>query len=741
MKGIPSLASVFLVLLLPWLACGPSPKQQGEPCTVNEDCQTGLKCLGEQCGDGKERSPCGRAVDCIKGLQCVNATCQRTESLSEAIGESTTEPVTEPNQDAGEPQRQDSQTEPPQETVRDDSEPPIERLPEARPQTPCRSQADCPNQMMCRINADRLTASCGPIPQACKKDADCRQSPGMFCRLLTLPSGTASATLCAYPFVTDNPLKKAGELCKQDTDCQSGICLDKGQCGAFCESDADCPQQFYCGTYTFFERGDFGGCYPKCSNDSDCPSAYTCNNKSQCTPKNPGQVGSACRSTTDCNGGLCLNNWNHGYCLTPCTPTGATCSLTQPCPAAHDCVINPDNEQQKICVPTCNNPGTTCALFGSKQGFCLRSCNQDSECREDYYCGAINEQNAKACLPRGNNKLGERCERGEQCHSGICRLFPTGRYCTQSCKGTGCPTGYGCSTVGTETVCEKVCIKNSDCPTGYQCIAQQCVVPPGTSSRKTGEACTNDSQCVGGTCFNNNGLFPKGYCTRSCAGPNASCPTGSACINYGGNIGQICTKTCQTDNSCARSDYFCFPIRLSNAQGQSVPCSNAQDCSSSTLSPICKADLSGRFCSIGVCLGRGTRQAGETCTNAFQCQSGFCYLKPAPLSQSCASSADCAGLAPICDTQAKQCVGCLANSDCPGGLSCINTQCSDGGYCASPCDSSNPCSQDTTCHPITNKGSTKIGDYCVPNCRSDLQCLSSFACKSSTSNQNVCVLP
>lgn len=93
-------------------------------------------------------------------------------------------------------------------------------------------------------------------------------------------------------------------------------------------------------------------------------------------------------------------------------------------------------------------------------------------------------------------------------------------------------------------------------------------VPPTTGA--TGDACTEDEQCVGVPgegrfCMDRIELgggygvdFPNGYCSAECAGAG-ECGPGSDCVNFG-YLG-LCFKRCSSDGECRTSEgYVCYPI-------------------------------------------------------------------------------------------------------------------------------------------------------------------------------------
>jgi len=84
------------------------------------------------------------------------------------------------------------------------------------------------------------------------------------------------------------------------------------------------------------------------------------------------------------------------------------------------------------------------------------------------------------------------------------------------------------------------------------------------------------------------------------------------------------------------------------ASGQCVECVADGDCSGANH--FCNADK--------VCI---------ECKSNSDCGSNqVCNTGPGDCTESCTTTADCAGAYPVCDTQKKLCVECTSNADCAG---------------------------------------------------------------------------
>jgi hypothetical protein len=134
------------------------------------------------------------------------------------------------------------------------------------------------------------------------------------------------------------------------------------------------------------------------------------------------------------------------------------------------------------------------------------------------------------------------------------------------------------------------------------------------------------------------------------------------------------------------------------------------------------AGASAAYGSDGACWKTQTHDVCEQgCTSGFD---ALHKLNPSmcPL---CASDADCSGSTPACDPKAGECVGCVTNAHCSGGLVCDSAaqrcvQCVGDGDC-----SGNLAACDTSQHVCV---ACNLGSQCVSNrCESDHTC-----CKPNT---------
>ena len=150
-----------------------------------------------------------------------------------------------------------------------------------------------------------------------------------------------------------------GTACTSDADCGAGDCLTgpdwpDGYCTVNCDED--------CGDAVCLDQTI---CAARCNSDDECRSGYMCDNVGAaasrvCVVASGAPDGEACAGDTDCAGGSCITDWDGGYCTT----VGCTNYV--------DCARQ-GNENRCLQNPRGDN-------------FCVRICEQDSECRPGFVC-------------------------------------------------------------------------------------------------------------------------------------------------------------------------------------------------------------------------------------------------------------------------------------------------------------------------------------------------------------------
>ena len=200
----------------------------------------------------------------------------------------------------------------------------------------------------------------GPTSPTGGADGGCGAGCGIQCQLgPTEQSNCAPPTFCA----------SLGEA--------------QGQCVSPCQSDADCASAGgHCETLN--QAPGHGFCKPLCHASQDCGAGFSCDAATgECVAGSapPGAVGSGCAQDPDCNQGpseLCASEAQTGFpqgcCYVDCSTTNG-----QNCP------------QGSICI---SGSGTN--------AYCLESCHQNFDCRQNYFCKGTDQPGIAVCIPRCN---------------------------------------------------------------------------------------------------------------------------------------------------------------------------------------------------------------------------------------------------------------------------------------------------------------------------------------------------
>ncbi|MBI2894473.1 MAG: hypothetical protein HYY06_13055 [Deltaproteobacteria bacterium] len=231
------------------------------------------------------------------------------------------------------------------------------------------------------------------------------------------------------------------ENCEGDTTCRSRGADDPlAFCANDCESDRDCPPQWFCSTGFADEETPYcqqrAFCDP-CNVDDDCRygeddciegsdglkfCSFVCD---------PDPASSSCPTDTECR-----EVPDHGYQCVPiaggCTGDG-TGVLCQPCRFDDDCSEGP------------------CLYDRYAQiRFCGRDCSEEA-CPEEFDCVPIAGEAAPQCYPRkpscsrpsGGARTCNPCFDRSDCVSGEC-VVSTSNYCFEDCRRRPCPAWSEC---------------------------------------------------------------------------------------------------------------------------------------------------------------------------------------------------------------------------------------------------------------------------------------------------------
>ena len=552
-------------------------------------------------------------------------------------------------------------------------------------------QGTCNEDGQCELPEPPLGA---PIGAACTAADDCASGlcssgadyPGGYCSLAacsatSCPSGAAcipgTPNLCLASCLDDSDCRQAdgygcdgrgvctlAQVCERD--CGGRACGDDGcggACGA-CDSGEHCEDGACVADCTpdcaSRECGD-DGCGGQCD---VCDADETCNAFGRCVSAR-NDIGLPCEADADCEDGTCLDDLPDGYCVALCT--GSDC---------------PD--------------GTIC--YGADddgEGICLRSCEDDSDCRVDYTCDSDDtcwsyEEtcepvcDARAC---GNDGCGGSC--GTCAGNSTCDTQgQCVANCTPSCEGKSCGDngcGGSCGTCGSGLSCDARDQCVADCTPscdGQSCGDNGCGGSCGNCG--SGLTCTDDGQCVA-TCVGS--CVGRSCGDNGCGGACGTCGSGLTC-NASGQCISNCVGSCVGrscgDNGCGASCGTCDGDASCNASGQCIP--------------NCVGNCSGRECGDNGCGSScGTCSAGEVCNAGQQCE-----CVPQCAGKNCGDNG-CGGSCGNCGAGQF----CGGNQQCQCEPQCAGKNCGDNG-CGGNCGT---CSNGQVC------GDVQVCEAaCSPSC-------------------------
>ncbi len=463
--------------------------------------------------------------------------------------------------------------------------------------------------------------------------------------------------------------------CKDNTDCDSGICIDNPngasatgkECAATCTDT--CLPGYTCATVP---------------NGTDAVSI--------CVPKapnlcNPCSASKECETLGDKNA-ACVDQAALGaFC-------GTACGSNADCPGGYACkdvkTIEGASSKQCVVVPA----------EGSKDAYGACACT----------AGAIKKKLATVCkveaLDDKGNAIGT-CAGERTCLAGGLTACITGELGKESCDGVdndcngttddgACDDGNPCTIDACDPI-NKVC-KTAPVSDGLDCDAD-------------GNACTSGDQCLAGKCI---------------AGVKLDCNDNNPCTEETCDPKSGCAKTpldavaCDDDNPCTVGDVC---KAGSCDAGTAKVCESGDPC----VSAKCSIKDGGK-CVYADQIEGLPCEDGNACTEKDACKGGTCTG---------GALADCDDGNPCTNNTCDGKTGCVGTNNnkpcdadgnaCTVGDSCVGGACTAGA--ATGCDDNNPCTVDT-CDNKTGKcafdGSKTAG---VP-CNDDDVCTDKDACTS-----------
>lgn len=289
------------------------------------------------------------------------------------------------------------------------------------------------------------------------------------------------------------------------------------------------------------------------SEDDDCDEVVD----EVCTP-----IGDTCTESEECVGTLCDETPAGRICTLGCDPQRPLIG----CPEGMYCAANGCTGRcapggagelalQEDCTADTDCFSAKCADPGDGRRRCLAPCIGDAGlCLTGEVCAAP-AGGCGGCVPRdlvaSLRGIGEPCDEGVECLSGLCLEDAGVSYCSRACEADDvCGDGFHCR--------EGSCIRGLREGAGGSCVA--------------------NGDCVDGICAERGDGIR--WCTSFCTGPD-ECPSGFDCVEVGDNricvpalalvgeecmvsedcagglcalstpVGDVCTRLCGADNACS----------------------------------------------------------------------------------------------------------------------------------------------------------------------------------------------
>ncbi len=406
--------------------------------------------------------------------------------------------------------------------------------------------------------------------------------------------------------------------------CSNGVCpsgntcynLTNGDAACLCTADKDCSQGLKC-SQNQCQKGNTNPTNTQklgepCNAQNLCVADHTCVITQQ------GSTSGTCHRT--CPNGTCTGG-NKCYTLTN-KEKACLCTSDKDCSGGQQCQGNfckgsgsagPAGKEGEACVSGRCETGLTCVQDpNSPQSLCVRPCQSDSDCVNQWACNA----QYNVCVPgAGSQQRGQPCDNQSRCIAGhVCTLVQQGAtqgVCILACPQGSCPTGEKC--VKSQTG-EQLCYCNSQnpCSGGKTCKDLRC--QDGGSGCRSNNDCSQGKICQGGTCVagcqSNKDCFSgetcqAGQCKPKTAGctSNGDCAQGQVCQNR-----QCVSGGCQSSGECPKGQ-ICV-------QGKCIADGNSSACK-----PTCSA---GSICHKGACIFAKPCQSDPECEISENCVADFC---------------------------------------------------------------------------------------------------------------------
>ncbi len=660
--------------------------ENGDTCTMNSDCQSGL-CVGGLCAD-----PCGGEADCPGGYTCQPIDVQLIDGSFAEVNACVPEiPVCASNDDCPDPDVCVVDLTGMQialecgnavggggigDACAADTDCQSNLCVDGLCSAPCETSNDCSDDGSFVCEPETLTTGggeedltvCKPRPPSqCLSDAGC----GGGERCVASKTATDVEFACGAPNAGG---AEVGAVCVDDADCAQNLCID-GTCSGPCEGAGDCSNatDYTCRVETI----DLGGgntdtaqiCVaPRaCTDDGGCRTAMgeVCyvretNMDVDAICRRPnvggGTAGQVCDVDRDCSNNYCLETRFRDVCTPPCADDG-------------DCTV-PGYECEQVTIQLAGGGTEDLGLCVPEP---LQACTGEADCPTGFNCAVISNDAGDAleaaCVPNtGGDATGVACNDDTDCASLVCLAG----YCASPCvDDTACGQGQLCLTNDVtkdaitqafdvcETLADQQCASSDDCSDGVRVCSDVRDVGgvdtaycefPRTGGAQLGTQCTAFSDCRENICLS--GLSNE--CSVVCD-EDQDCGSLQGCTTFGDL--NYCNSLCSDNTDCAANGNVC------TINSDVI----ANDVDQICTEPIGVADLgalctTGGDCLTGLCL-RTLNYNATTCTDDSECNAAMNETCECPIDQpGCTTGKSCATIERRCTAL------CDDGGDCSGGV-------------------------------------------------------------------------
>jgi len=391
----------------------------------------------------------------------------------------------------------------------------------------------------------------------------------------------------------------------------------------------------------------------------------------------------SCGGPEDCD--------DHDPCTADLCTASGKCDTSPKCLGTEKCC-------QGDCAGCCEdsdcNDGVSCTSNQCFMGHCMFVPN-DKNCADSEYCSATGCRARQTCGILAGEDVAKQCDDGSTCTTDACE----NNLCTHTyCTGTLCCEGQtpGCAT---ECCNDSQCDKDDDPCTVGSCEAGKCSVKPlcggGTQCCPSadGKTATCGACCSAADCDDRLGCTVDacggGQCSHT---PSGNCPAGYFCDP---TPGRGCTKApdCKTNADCVgKADKCQTNARCENGACHFDGCQEGTKCCAGGCATCCDAsECSDNIdCTVDTCTTKGCSNApmdsacmGGKCDSTLgcvacrdnmnsDCDDGVSCTTDTCTKNMCSHFSNCAS--GYCDHGTGQCVQCISDSDCQGGIAAAREQ-------------------------------------------------------------------